>query len=743
MTRERPNPAWRGGARVETCGGQWTAARCAGGAARGARPLGLWEMMGPNSTLLLRATRNTETQSGRRRSPARYSTTSPLVRNFRATAAPCRAPRPSASSASSARPAPTPPAPPSARRSTPRPGLVIAARAATRLAVASRRRQPPSNTRFWRRLRHARALHPELRGAACARGAAGRAEGAAAQIEARPRTRREAHRSAGAAEGKFGEPCVSPALLWPPRVPSRRRAPLTPRTAVQSRRKNVGALRLVLAPRRPPPRHPVRARLHLARQGPLGRPARLRRDGGRVSAGHPCRLPASGAASTACASTDAPRPTPISSRRATNSSTSSSARSRACPIRRSPSSTTPTASCPRQAGGHPGAPRRPIPAEYGGRNSAGRAARACCRRRRAAKAASTSSTASISTRRACCCWRVPPSARASSRRCSTKAQSPRRTLRACAACCPPAGPPTRARRSASPPPTARRAALATLTATIAAHTALRALAADAASRTSLVLATPSTGRTHQIRLHLRHLGHPIGSAVRRRRRRRRRGGRRRAAAQARARRRRRRGRREDEQERAFVRRRRRICIDAPMPEWATVPFGRVELPAPPALRATPAPAPVASAPPPAPAPPLCAAAPAAAAPNCALASEEGARLLAECAPADRAAYDALWPCFARQRGRTACGVASTAMALRALGLGEDDEAAILQRCEGDGAALPRAKIERCGMTLAELSSSARWNRSGCAPPASTPTPPTPTRWWRRCAAPASCCSTTT
>ena len=42
-----------------------------------------------------------------------------------------------------------------------------------------------------------------------------------------------------------------------------------------------------------------------------------------------------------------------------------------------------------------------------------------------------------------------------------------------------------------------------------AHTALRALAADAASRTSLVLATPSTGRTHQIRLHLRHLGHPI------------------------------------------------------------------------------------------------------------------------------------------------------------------------------------------------------------------------------------------
>ena len=42
------------------------------------------------------------------------------------------------------------------------------------------------------------------------------------------------------------------------------------------------------------------------------------------------------------------------------------------------------------------------------------------------------------------------------------------------------------------------------------------------------------------------------------------------------------------------------------------------------------------------------------------------------------------------------------MALRALGLGEDDEAAILQRCEGDGAALPRAKIERCGMTLAEL-----------------------------------------
>ena len=128
-----------------------------------------------------------------------------------------------------------------------------------------------------------------------------------------------------------------------------------------------------------------------------------------------------------------------------------------------------------------------------------------------------------------------------------------------------------------------------------AHTALRALATDAASRTSLVLATPSTGRTHQITPHLRHLGHPIdgdplyddgGDG----------GGE--AAADAPPHKRARAAADAEEGEKMWLHAWRyscagavEFCIDAPLPEWATAPFGPVELPAPPVLRAAPAPAP--------------------------------------------------------------------------------------------------------------------------------------------------------
>ena len=42
-----------------------------------------------------------------------------------------------------------------------------------------------------------------------------------------------------------------------------------------------------------------------------------------------------------------------------------------------------------------------------------------------------------------------------------------------------------------------------------ATTLLRCLAYDEPSDTSLVLCEPITGRSHQLRLHLRHVGHPI------------------------------------------------------------------------------------------------------------------------------------------------------------------------------------------------------------------------------------------
>ena len=42
-------------------------------------------------------------------------------------------------------------------------------------------------------------------------------------------------------------------------------------------------------------------------------------------------------------------------------------------------------------------------------------------------------------------------------------------------------------------------------------------------------------------------------------------------------------------------------------------------------------------------------------------------MLHECSASDRAAYDLLWPGFARQLGRTMCGLASVAIVARALG----------------------------------------------------------------------------
>ena len=84
-----------------------------------------------------------------------------------------------------------------------------------------------------------------------------------------------------------------------------------------------------------------------------------------------------------------------------------------------------------------------------------------------------------------------------------------------------------------------------------------------------------------------------------------------------------------------------------------------------------------------------------------LASPDGAKLLEACAPADRAAYDRLWPRYAQQRGRTMCGAASVAMAINAmrphLSIDEDEA---LSRQDGVSA----EKVHRGGMTLLELES---------------------------------------
>ena len=120
-----------------------------------------------------------------------------------------------------------------------------------------------------------------------------------------------------------------------------------------------------------------------------------------------------------------------------------------------------------------------------------------------------------------------------------------------------------------------------------------------------------------------------------------------------------------------------------------------------------------------------------------LSSEEGRRLLLECAPADRAAFDLLWPHFRCQAGPTMCGAASVAMLLRAAashaahsslraaaaavqaaaasgegGEGEcgeggcDLDEEVVLRAHGalspPAAAIPLAKVRSGGITLPEL-----------------------------------------
>ena len=92
----------------------------------------------------------------------------------------------------------------------------------------------------------------------------------------------------------------------------------------------------------------------------------------------------------------------------------------------------------------------------------------------------------------------------------------------------------------------------------------------------------------------------------------------------------------------------------------------------------------------------------------ALASPAGQRLLAECD--ERAAYDALWPHFKRQDGKTMCGPASLAMLLNAIG-GETtwSEDAVLARSP---ALAP--KVRASGCTLAEAAALARAAGAECA-----------------------------
>jgi len=93
-------------------------------------------------------------------------------------------------------------------------------------------------------------------------------------------------------------------------------------------------------------------------------------------------------------------------------------------------------------------------------------------------------------------------------------------------------------------------------------------------------------------------------------------------------------------------------------------------------------------------------------PNIPLESAEGQALLASCEAADRAAYDALWPHFTRQRGLTMCGLSSLSMVLRslphtaALADWSEEEVLARQRCSAD-------VLLRCGATLRQLEAVAR------------------------------------
>ena len=295
----------------------------------------------------------------------------------------------------------------------------------------------------------------------------------------------------------------------------------------------------------------------------------------------------------------------------------------------------------------------------------------------------------------------------------------------------------------------------------AACTRLRVLGYDAASDTSLLLCEPATGRTHQIRLHSLHLGHPVandplylmpaagqgsGEDPAPKRARGEVGPAMAAAAttaaateevvdaKAGA------GAEEAEAEEAEVlwlhalrywcdepTGAPRFSYEAAPPAWAA-PF----LPLPPdalaPMPASPPASPPASARPLSPARGATSGAPAGhPAPRCPapvpLRSSRGQKMLRGCAPADRHAYELLWPHFARQQGRTMCGPASAAMLLRAMdsaaprvaatdggastagGAGEAGGAGAVWdevRVLGASASDLGAKAVRCGMTMAEM-----------------------------------------
>ena len=269
-------------------------------------------------------------------------------------------------------------------------------------------------------------------------------------------------------------------------------------------------------------------------------------------------------------------------------------------------------------------------------------------------------------------------------------------------------------------------------------TRLRVLGYDAQSDTSLLLCEPVTGRTHQIRLHTRHLGHPVANdpvygvqspeapdvapsaspaadapssqegATKRARRE---GGMSargeeaaKAADAAEA---------EAEAEELWLHARSYSCAEpvaatgapgfhyeAPLPTWVApfLPMWRHSLaPLPATPPASPAPAPSAAA-------GVAAGAAVETAAVVPLASADGQQLLQSCAAADRAPFDALWRAFARQVGRTMCGPASLAMVLRsrpgAMPLAEDGwkEDGVLGTLADEMA----AKVRRCGMTLPEV-----------------------------------------
>ena len=300
-------------------------------------------------------------------------------------------------------------------------------------------------------------------------------------------------------------------------------------------------------------------------------------------------------------------------------------------------------------------------------------------------------------------------------------------------------------------------------------TRLRVLGYDPASETSLLLCEPATGRTHQIRLHTLHVGHPVANdplyrgalhpaapvagpgsgedpAPKRAR------GQEGAAmatagataaltegaVDAKAGVEAERAEEAEEAEEAEVlwlhalrywcdepTGAPRFSYEAAPPEWAA-PF----LPLPPDSLAPMAASPPASPRPPSPARGSEGAARGAggggapssrAAPRCPapvpLRSSRGQKMLRGCAPAERRAYDALWPHFARQQGRSLCGPASAAMLLRAMGSAAPrveaadggaggaggagavwDEALVL----GASAAELGAKARRRGLTLGEM-----------------------------------------